>query len=150
MASTMQNNSMVAFQGDHYAFSEIAAKNYFGEEIECLPCKSFERVFAAVEGGEAAFGIIPVENSLTGSIHRNIDLLLEKDLHIVGETFLRIEQHLIAARGVQLKDIKTVYSHPQNKGYGGNQKTCYDQAMKRNPDVIVMVHPDYQYRLLRN
>jgi prephenate dehydratase len=113
MASTIPNNAMVAFQGAHYAFSEIAAKNYFSEEIECLPCKSFERVFAVVENGEATFGIIPVENSLTGSIHRNIDLLLEKDLHIVGETFLRIEQHLIAARGVQLKDIKTIYSHPQ-------------------------------------
>ena len=108
----MQTNR-VAFQGAHYAFSEIAAKQFFGEETECVPCKSFDQVFESVENQQAPFGIIPVENSLTGSIHRNVDLLLEHDLKIVGEVFLRIEQHLITLPETQFADISVIYSHPQ-------------------------------------
>ncbi len=111
----MENNKpkTIAFQGERYAFSEIAAKQFFVEEFTCVPCKTFDIVFEAVENGAAEFGIIPLENSLTGSIHRNYDLLLEHELIVVGEVFLRVEQHLIANPGVLLSDIKTVYSHPQ-------------------------------------
>lgn len=105
--------SLVAFQGEHYAFSEMAAKSFFNDQCECLPRRMFEDVFNAVDSGHSEYGIIPVENSLTGSIHRNFDLLLHHDLQIVGETQLRIEQHLIANPGVKLSHIKTVYSHPQ-------------------------------------
>ena len=104
---------MIAFQGEHYAFSEMAAKKFLGERCECLPCRTFEEVFAATNSGQSDFGIIPLENSLTGSIHRNYDLLLQNELRIVGEIQLRIEQHLIANSGVELDHIKTVYSHPQ-------------------------------------
>lgn len=103
----------IAFQGARYAFSEIAAKQFFGENITCVPCKSFDNVFETVTKNQAEFGIVPVENSLTGSIHRNYDLLLEHELFIVGEVLLRVEQHLIANPGIALADIKTVYSHPQ-------------------------------------
>jgi prephenate dehydratase len=103
----------IAYQGERYAFSEIAATQFFGKDITCVPCKTFDNVFEAVESGSAEFGIIPLENSLTGSIHRNYDLLLEHELTVVGEVFLRVEQHLIANPGVSLSDIKTVYSHPQ-------------------------------------
>ena len=103
----------VAFQGAAYAFSEIAAKKFFGDQIQSIPCKNFEDVFQAVEEGKSIFGIVPVENSLTGSIHRNYDLLLEKDLKIVGEHSLRVEQHLIASPGVSIDEINTIYSHPQ-------------------------------------
>jgi prephenate dehydratase len=103
----------VAFQGAHYAFSEIAAKQYFGDDIECVPCRTFEDVFNAVSEKSVQIGILPIENSLTGSIHRNYDLLLERDVRICGETFLRVEQHLIANPGVTLEDIHTIYSHPQ-------------------------------------
>jgi arogenate/prephenate dehydratase len=105
--------SSVAFQGAHYAFSEIAAKKMFGRAILCIPCKSFEDVFAMVEKGRASHGIIPIENSLTGSIHRNYDLLLEHNLKINGEFLLRIEQHLIANPGTEIKNISVIYSHPQ-------------------------------------
>ncbi|MBN2001279.1 prephenate dehydratase [candidate division KSB1 bacterium] len=104
---------LVAFQGAHYAFSEIAANRFFGQDIKCIPCFDFDTVFAQVENNKANFGIIPVENSLTGSIHRNVDLLLEHDLMICGEVLLRIEQHLIGNPGVTLQEIKTIYSHPQ-------------------------------------
>jgi prephenate dehydratase len=103
----------IAFQGAHYAFSEIATRQFFGEEVKVRPCRTFEDVFLAVEKGAVQFGVLPIENSLTGSIHRNYDLLLEHDLKIVGEVYLRIEQHLIADKGVKLEDIKTIYSHPQ-------------------------------------
>ncbi len=103
----------IAFQGAHYAFSEIAARLFFGEQVNVQPCRTFEQVFDSVSRGTAHYGIIPIENSLTGSIHRNYDLLLEHDLRIVGEVFLRIEQHLIANKGVELSEIKTIYSHPQ-------------------------------------
>ena len=107
------NPQTIAFQGERYAFSEIAAKQFFGEDVTCVPCKTFDNVFEAVDSDKVEFGIIPLENSLTGSIHRNYDLLLEHELKVVGEVFLRVEQHLIANPGVALSDIKTVYSHPQ-------------------------------------
>ncbi len=105
--------AVVAFQGAHYAFSEIAAKRFFGDRVSVLPCRTFEDVFGTVEAEGASFGMIPIENSLTGSIHRNYDLLLEHSLTIVGEVFLRIEQQLIANPGVRLEDIRVIYSHPQ-------------------------------------
>jgi len=103
----------IAFQGASYAFSEIAARNHFRLPVHTFPRRTFEEVFAAVQDGTARYGIIPIENSLTGSIHRNYDLLLENDLKIVGEQFLRIEQHLIANPGVPIDKVRVIYSHPQ-------------------------------------
>jgi prephenate dehydratase len=105
--------STIAFQGARYAFSEIASRSFFGQDIDLSPCKTFDDVFENVAGGSVDFGVIPVENSLTGSIHRVYDLLLNQDLNIVGEISLRIEQHLIANPGTKLEDIRVVYSHPQ-------------------------------------
>ena len=96
----------VAFQGDHYAFSEMAAKKFFHHRCHCLPKRSFEQVFDSVEKRTSRYGIVPVENSLTGSIHRTYDLLLTHTLHIVGEVFLKIDQNLIANSGVSLSQIK--------------------------------------------
>ncbi len=103
----------IAFQGDHYAFSELAAKVYFGEQAACLPCQSFEAVFAAVASGSSQYGIIPIENSSTGSIHVNYDLLLRHDAVIVGEVYYKVDHQLIANPGVRLEDIRDIHSHPQ-------------------------------------
>lgn len=102
----------IAFQGEHDAFSEIAAKNFLGDDAICHPAATFEQVFEMVKSEQVQLGIIPIENTLFGSIHRNFDLLLEHDVHIVGEINLRIELHLIALSGVTLDQIKTIYSHP--------------------------------------
>ncbi|MBN1561818.1 prephenate dehydratase [candidate division KSB1 bacterium] len=107
------HSSYIAIQGERYAFSEMAAKKFFGDAIEIVPCKTFDDVFVAVISERADYGVLPIENSLTGSIHRVYDLLLGNDLIIVGEVALRIEQHLIAHPGVALKDIRVIYSHPQ-------------------------------------
>jgi len=104
---------VVAFQGERGAFSELAAVTYFGDSVEPMACPSFDAVFAAVDDGIALHGMIPVENSLAGSIHRNYDLLLRHELVIVGEVQVPISHHLIVLPGVKLSDVKRVYSHPQ-------------------------------------
>ncbi|MHB9032139.1 MAG: prephenate dehydratase [Anaerolineae bacterium] len=102
-----------AFQGEHGAYSEAAALALLGADTEAVPYASFDEVFAAVEEGKLDRAIVPVENSLAGSIHRNYDLLLQNHLYIVGEHNLRVSHCLIVNPGVQLGDIRRVYSHPQ-------------------------------------
>lgn len=103
----------VAFQGERGAYSEIAARRFFGEAIELLPCESFDLVFKSVERQKADAGIVPIENSQAGCIHQNYDLLLKHRLRIVGELNLRVEHNLIGHPGATLKSIQMVFSHPQ-------------------------------------
>lgn len=105
----------VAFQGEPGAYSELAAFEHFQEEINTLPCKTFEDVFTAAGDEQQAniVGLLPIENSLAGSIHRNYDLMLRHDLHIVSEYHLRVSHCLMALPGVTLADIQRVHSHPQ-------------------------------------
>jgi prephenate dehydratase len=104
----------VAFQGERGAYSEAAALAYFGEQaIEPLACDSFDVLFERVESGGADRGAAPIENSLGGSIHRNYDLLLRHNLHIVGEKVFRVRHCLIAQPGAALGDLKIATSHPQ-------------------------------------
>jgi len=103
----------VAFQGECGAYSEAAALEYFGNLIEPVPCPSFDEVFEKVESGAVERGIVPVENSLGGSIHRNYDLFMRHQLHLVGEKIQRVRHCLIGFPGVQLGDITLAMSHPQ-------------------------------------
>ena len=104
----------VAFQGEPGAFSEAALLGYFPESVQSLPVQEFRDVFESVLTGKSSYGITPIENTLTGSIHQNYDLLLQyPDIRIVGEKTIRIIHNLIGLPGARLTDIKRVYSHPQ-------------------------------------
>ncbi len=101
-----------AFQGERGAFSEVATKKFLGKNVIPTAYDSSELLFDAVEKGKVKYGIIPIENSLIGSIHKNYDLLLERNLKVIGETYLRINHCLIALKKVPLSKIQRVFSHP--------------------------------------
>lgn len=103
----------VVYPGVPGSFSHKACLQFFGPESPHQNCHSFREVFETVQNGEAGLGIVPLENSLTGSIHENYDLLLEYDLKIVGEITLRIQHNLISHPDCSADLIKRVYSHPQ-------------------------------------
>ena len=102
----------IAYQGEPGAFSEAASRQV-SAAAELVPSKSFEDVFAAVAAGRVDRGVLPIENSIGGSIHRNYDLMMEHDLTILGEVEVPIVHHLLALPGRKLADVKRVYSHPQ-------------------------------------
>jgi len=108
-----RNSHWVAFQGERGAYSEIAARRFFGEGIKLLPRESFDLVFKSVESQKADAGIVPIENSQAGCIHQNYDLLLKHRLRIVGELNLRVEHNLIGHPGTALGSIQMIFSHPQ-------------------------------------
>ncbi|MDQ3006708.1 MAG: prephenate dehydratase [Chloroflexota bacterium] len=125
----------VAFQGEPGAYSEQAVFNYFGD-VETQPSESFDIVFAEVASGTSEAGLIPIENSLAGSIHQNYDLLLRHDLYIIGEYLLRVQHCLIALPDVKKSEIKKAISHPQALGQcagylrslGVKPESVYDTA----------------------
>ena len=113
MATRKKHSALRAsFQGEPGAFSHKAAMDLLGPDVEVEPRQRFEDVFAALRDGEADAAVIPIENTLHGSVHENYDHLLQFDFRIVGETNVRIVHNLIAVPGVRLKDVKRVYSHP--------------------------------------
>lgn len=101
-----------AYQGRPGAFSEGAARQVFSRHSILLPCDRLEDVFFAVRHSVVWYGVIPIENSLGGSIYLSYDLLRKHRLLIVGETICRIQHALIAAKGVKLREVKKVLSHP--------------------------------------
>lgn len=102
----------IAYQGEPGAYSEAAALR-FKPRADLLPRESFETVFAAVADGVATHGILPIENTIGGTIHRNYDLLLQHALPIVGEVKLPIVHNLLALAGTSRDQLRRVYSHPQ-------------------------------------
>jgi len=105
-------NSKVAYLGEPGAFSQQAAKKVFGRGMVPISCVSPEDVFAAIRRKRAEFAVIPIENTLAGSIYQNYDLLARHAVVVVAETSLRIEHSLIAHKGTTLGQIRQVYSHP--------------------------------------
>lgn len=137
----------VAFQGEYGAYSEAAAQEMFSvannaaasdDGIDTVPCTSFDDVFTALIDGNVQFAVVPIENTLGGSIHANYDLLLRHTgvVHIVGEHSFRVRHALLAGKGVTKDKITAVMSHPQAiaqcdgyiRRHGWERKPAYDTA----------------------
>lgn len=117
-----QQPTVVAFQGIAGSFSHIAARTFFSSlsgGIEPLGTQRFVEIFRAVSEGRAAYGVVPIENSIAGSVHENYDLLAEHDVHVIGEFFLHVEHHLMAraiegkTSAARLNEVRRIFSHPK-------------------------------------
>lgn len=108
-----EKNATVYYFGVPGTHTQQAMEDVFGTEVNGVSCQSFQGVMEAVEKGEADFGVLPIENSSTGGISANYDLLLNYSNSIVGQYVMKIDQCLLALPGTSLSDIKTVFSHPQ-------------------------------------
>src|ERR1043165_4229089 len=106
------HKEIIAFQGERGAFSEQATRNVCGPRVAVLPCARFEDLFRNVREGRATGAVVPIENTLAGSVHENYDHLVNFELPIVAETSVRIGHNLMALPGVKYSQIKRVYSHP--------------------------------------
>ena len=104
----------VSFQGEHGAYSESAAISFFKEKIDTIPCTTFFDALESTIHDKTEFSILPVENSLEGSVGESNDLLYSTTLNAIGEVYHKIEHYLIGFGN--LDEINTVYSHPQALG----------------------------------
>jgi len=104
----------ISFQGERGAYSEAASVLFFEDEIETIPCSTFANALKNTENDASDYSILPVENSLEGSVGESNDLLLSTKLHVTGEVYHRIHHCLIGTGSIG--DIDTVYSHPQALG----------------------------------
>ncbi len=107
-----RSSKTAAFIGEYGAYSHKACLGYFGDEIKPVPTLSFKDIFNAVQSGRTQYGVIPLENSLSGSIHENYDLLQEYDLKIIGEITIRVKHALIALKNVDKSAVKKILAPP--------------------------------------
>lgn len=130
-------NMKIGFQGVHGAYSELAGKQFFTDEnTEFVGMQNFEDIFKSVQDKTLDYGMIPIENSLAGSVHKNIDLLNKYHLKIAGEVYLRVRHNLLGVKGSRLEDVKEVYSHWQALAQ------CEDSIKKLLPQAKACEHYD--------
>jgi prephenate dehydratase len=108
-----KNKMTIAFQGESGAYSEQAIYQHFGQEVTAVPCRSFPDIFDTIHQGKAGFGMLPVENSLAGTVIPAYDQLVDHDMRIQAEVILKVNHCLMAPKGMGLAEIKRVKSHPQ-------------------------------------
>jgi prephenate dehydratase len=110
--TTSSEGVVVAIQGVAGAFSHEAAERLYGKEIRLVSARTFDDLMAAVAGGDAARGLVPVENTLAGFVQGNLDRIVQAGLHVVGETRVRIRLSFLAPPRRELSEIRTAASHP--------------------------------------
>lgn len=116
----MSSLPIVAFQGELGAFSEEAVQTWFGPDVEPLPCREFRQVGEAVRDGTAAAGLLPLENTLAGTVQPAYDVLLDPELIVVGEVIRPIRHFLLGLPGASLDALRRVISHPVALAQCGN------------------------------
>jgi len=119
----------VSFQGERGAYSEAAARSFFNEQIETVPQTTFAEVLENTSNDKTQYSVLPVENSLEGSVGESYDLLYSTSLNATGEIYHRIEHCLIGTGNID--EIDTVYSHPQ--ALGQCRKFIEEHNMKTIP-----------------
>lgn len=123
----IEDHPRIAYAGTRGSYGEEASLSYFKRTGELLPHKTFEDVFEALNQSEADYGVLPIENSSTGSIATVYDLLSHYQYYIVGEEEVRVRHCLLASHGANLETIKEVYSHTQ--GFSQSQ-----EFLNRHPE----------------
>ena len=118
----------VSFQGERGAYSEAAARSFFTNEIETIPLPTFAEVLESTYSDKTEYSVLPVENSLEGSVGESYDLLYSTKLNVMGEIYHRIE-HCLIGNG-KLEEVDTVYSHPQALGQ------CRNFIQKNNMKTV--------------
>ena len=112
-AGKIIKGSKIACQGTVGAYSHLAAKQFFGDDVQPMFFARFQDVFEAVTEEYADFGVLPLENTTAGAVNDVYDLLTRHGFYIVGETDVDIHHCLLAPKGARMEDIKEVYAHPQ-------------------------------------
>ena len=103
----------VTIQGYEGSFHQVAARQFFGKDVDVIPCATFREVVRIGEDAKASDGaVMAMENSIAGSILPNYNLLQKSKLQVIGEVYLSVSQNLLVYPGVKLEDIKEVHSHP--------------------------------------
>lgn len=125
-AGTRKSNPLVVYQGVPGAYSEEAMVSVFGEDVRNVNVKEFEDVFKKLKEDGVDYGVLPIENSSTGSISEVYDYLREYGYYVVGETSVKVDQNLLALPGTKLEDIQEVYSHQQGLSQSEDFLKNYD------------------------
>lgn len=125
----------IVYQGVAGAFSHITAKNLFGEKNEFVGKHTFKDMFADVVDGKADLGVVPIENTLAGSVYENYDLLERNDVYVIGEAKTKIEHHLLVLPGTKLSDVTRVFSHPKAL------EQC-EKFFEAHPNIEEVIHAD--------
>ena len=109
-----EGSPRVVFQGDEGAYSQLAMKKYFGDDVDCIHVPTFRAAMTTISEGSADYAVLPIENSTAGIVSEIYDLLAEYENYIVGEQIIKIEHCLMGVKGAEISGIKTVFSHPQS------------------------------------
>ncbi len=109
-----KKNSRVCYQGAEGAYSELAMKKFFGDDVNSFHVETFRDAMSVLEEGSADYAVLPIENSTAGVISETYDLLTEYENYIIGEQIIEIRHCLLGVNGATIDDVKTVYSHPQS------------------------------------
>ena len=130
------SNAVVCFQGVQGAFSQLAMMTFFDKMKSSFHVDTWRDAMEAISTDKADFAVLPIENSLAGSVEENFDLLSEYNVAIIGEQIIKVDHALLGVKGASISDIKTVYSHPK--------------AIAQCENYIRLNHIDWEVKNLRN
>jgi prephenate dehydratase len=137
----------VSIQGYEGSFHQVAARTFFGGDVEVIPCATFREVVRiASNQNESTGGVMAIENSIAGSILPNYTLLQNANLKVTGEVYLQIEQNLLVNPGVKLEDIREVQSHPMAILQCMDYLDKYNWKLVETEDTALSAKLLHQYR----